>query len=684
MPADQMQAGIAGAVDAGVIKANGTAETPQTELDEVKKLNDAYTEARGFDKYARKQYTLDRRYAQGVAELSWASDANIIGAFIDILVSFLYAQNPDVSVRPSAQAGGSTDPNRPLFAETLQIVISRMWKDARLKKTMRKVVRSTLSVGVGWFKALVYSETKRNPQVEKQLGDARDNVEQIEAIKKTLADDGQDTAEYDAKITEINNLMTGLQAQVEVIVKRGMCIDFCRAEDIQVSLDVADTDEYLSADWISNDMYIRKAAAAARFPALTDEDIKSANVYYQRQTGAGQVTQSTSQIGEPSAEGQFTRETLPDVQKSGGKAIEFVKVIELWDHRDDLIKTMIDGVKKWAVAPYAPPQASSRFYPYFRLSFFESDGARHPQSLSWRLHKLQDEYASTRSAGVLTRRRSIPGTVFNRGQLSPEDARKIETSEHLEMIGIDLTDPSLRLEQVITAKPVPRVDPMLFDTQPCQRDMEVISGVQEAQQQAITTQKTATEAEIQQGGFKARTGADRDEEEEMLNDLAQYSAELAIQSVDAEQAQRYAGPLAFWPVGMNVQDILSMLEVEIQAGTTGKPQQRADKEAWATLLPLVQQMMAQIPVLDMQNPPLAMAYRNLLKETLRRLDDRLNVDSLIPPPPPQIPGMGMSMPGMGMPPGAPGAAPPGAPVVPPVGNGTVNNPVAQGAPQPPK
>ncbi len=40
-----------------------------------------YNAAREFDKPARQQYARDRKYAQGVADPSWHSDANIIGTF---------------------------------------------------------------------------------------------------------------------------------------------------------------------------------------------------------------------------------------------------------------------------------------------------------------------------------------------------------------------------------------------------------------------------------------------------------------------------------------------------------------------------------------------------------------------------------------------------------------------------
>lgn len=692
VPPENLQNDLATAVSDGIARA-GDEPIPEAELNEVKKLNTEYTVARAFDKSARGQYTIDRRYAGGTSDRNWASDANIIGSFIDILVSFLYAQNPDVSVRPAPRAGSTPDENLTLFAETLQIVVSRLWKDAKLKRVMRKDVRSALSVGPGWFKALLYSEQKKNPQLEKELGDVRDNLEQIRSLQTMLGQDAAtaDPDEREQKAVELERQMEGLQAQVELLVKRGLCVDFCRAEDIQVSLDVADLADYLDADWISNDMYIRKDALIARFERITPEELKSATMYYQRQTGVSNpdsVAVVAMTADQPISDGAFAKSTDNRGLGPGGswlmdgeKPVEFVKVVELWDHRDNLIKTFIDGIKKWAVEPYGPPQASTRFFPYFQLAFYLVDGSRHPQSLTWRMRKLQDEYSHTRSNNRLVRERSVPGTILIGGELDPKDAEKIKNGDQLEMVSINPTTPGRTIDQIISPKPIPRVDPALYDTTPIVRDMQVVSGVQEAQaQQAAPGPNTATEADIQNQGFASRTGADRDMLEELLTDLAQYTAELAIQSLPLPTVQKMAGQQAFWPVGMAVEDVLTMLDIEINAGTTGKPQARADKETWATLLPLIQQMIQQITQLEASGNPIMMAqakgYRNLLRETLRRLDDRLSIDSILPPPvaPPALGGM----------PGVPGAMPPGippgAPPAPAVGNGSVNNPGAQAPP----
>jgi hypothetical protein len=264
----------------------------------------------------------------------------------------------------------------------------------------------------------------------------------------------------------------------------------------------------------------------------------------------------------------------------------------------------------------------------------------------------------------LTRERSIPGIIFNNGQVSKDDIRKVTESVHQEFTGINPTDPNLPMDKLFTQKANGSYDPRIFDTTPIVADMAKVSGVQEPQQGAGNPEITATQSQIEQSGFKSRTGSDRDTQEDVFIDFAQYTAECAIQSVPTEIAVKIAGPAAFWPFGMDVQDILTMMDVDIEAGSTGKPNADALREAWATMLPLIEKMMLQIRQFDITDPALANAMRNLLRETIRRLDDRINLDSIIPPAssPPLAPPMMPS--GETGTPAKPGGTPPGPPMMP--------------------
>lgn len=656
-PAGDMASPAVQALQSGIDRADGVKEAEETERKVVAKLRQEWETAREFDKRMREQFGTDRRYASGKGDKTWASDANLIGSFIDILVSFLYAKNPDVGSRAAAQVGAQPSKDNTLFAETAELVLTRLWKDARLKKAAKKCVRSVLSVGQGWFKAVAFSQTKTDPQVEGQLRDAQDSLAKLQAMEEKLNDPTCTTPEdRDVQIAEIELQIKGIQAKIEKTRRSGLHIDFVRADDMQVSLDVADISDHLEADWNSNDLYIPKMSIRDRFKRLTEEECKKATAYFQRQ----QQSSASSELDtDKDSDGAYTKAQNGPVM-GGSKPVEFARIVEVWDKRDGMVKTFVEGIDKWAVEPYAPPQASNRFYPYFFIALFEVDGERAPQSLAQRLKKLQDEYSAARSGQRLTRERNIPGTIFNSGQISVEDAKKMEGSVHMEYIGIRPTDPNAKLGDIITAKPSANIDARMWDTGAIVNDMERISGVQEALSQGSQTAKTATEAGIQQSGFQSRTGADRDTLEDVFREFAQYTLEVALQEVTQDDAMRIAGPQAFWPYGMDVQDILTLVEVDIDAGSTGKPNLAADRESWAVILPQVQETMMVYRQLQTTDPEMSKCIRNLLRETLRRLDDRMDIDLILPPPPELNPLTGLPL-APGAVPGTPGAPLPGGP-----------------------
>ena len=596
----------------------------QQEKNAVEALMKEYQAARDFDEEDRKEYRTDRSYAAGKALESWASSANLIGSFIDILTSFLYARDPEVSAKAAKNVGGSTKENAD-FAETLGIVISRTWKLAKLKKAARKMLRSSLSVGPGWLKVIMTHETRRDPLVEKELNDLEDNVQRLRAIQEKLADDDLEKEERELELQKLAAQKKALQAKVEVVHRRGMAVDFVQADDMQVSLDVADLSDHLDANWNANIIYVALADAPAQFERLSKEDFASADKFYKRKT------EKKEDDGMPDMGFDAKKDTSRYVKAGDDKdGVAFVRVIELWDKRDNSIKTMISGVKKWAVEPYSPPYAATRFYPYFNLSLFEVDGERHPQSLTGRLLKLQDEYSSRRSNARLAAERSIPGTIFNKQGLSAADAKRIEGAVAQEMIGIEPVGGD-DLRKLFAEKPVAKIDPMIFSTGAVMSDMERVAGIQEALSQSVATPKTATEAKIQQTGFTSRTGADRDTLEDVMQDLAWYTAEQALQAYPAEYVRRIAGDAAYWPEGIAIEDLLTLAEVEIKAGSTGKPDDESLRQSWSVLLPLVQQAMQAIQEAQMTgNLPLANAIRNLIKETMRRLDERIDFEQFIP------------------------------------------------------
>lgn len=620
-----------------------SAEDEEQEQLLVEKLWKGYDDARKFDEAFRKQVAIDRRYAAGTSDLAWAVTTNLIGAFIDILVALLYARNPDVSVRKSPQVDESDTYQMQVFARTMEIVISSLWKKGNLKRPSRKAVRSVLSNGEGWLKCTMVSEKRPQPEVEKALNDAQETHARLIAQEKELKDGDPDPETKEAELAEKKALIDELEEKLELAVNKMFVIDYVETENIQVSTDVNCIENYLDADWIGNELYLPKDDALARFDRLEPEDIKSAKIYYQR--APKELT--TRDIDNVLPQGMLTAETAQafTTNTSSQESPAFVRVVEIWDRRDKQIRTIIDGVKKWAKPPYAPPYPTSRFFPYFYFAFYEVDGSRHAQSLCWRLYKLQDEYSSTRSNFRLTRERSIPGVLFNATMLDEVEAKKLQESKSQEYTALRPSDPATPIGNLFAAKPVQGIDMRLYDPTLILNDMERISGVQEALSSAISgpgNPKTATEANIQQSGTQARTTSDRDNLESMLTDLAQYTAEQSLQCLETKDVQRLAGPKAFWPAGMDIEDLFTLVEIQIEAGSTGKPRQATDMQAWATILPLVQKSIQEIEqALATGNQPMANALIELIKETMLRLGDESDVERFIPrQPPPGSPGSG--------------------------------------------
>lgn len=619
-------------------------ESSAAEEHEVKRWLEKYEQAREFDKEARKQYEIDRRWAAGTADPNWASDSNLIGMFIEILTAYLYARDPDVSSRPSDATGTARRRDAQDFAKTLEIVVSRLWRDGKLKKATRKAVRSALTVGPGWLKVIMLlGQPETDAEVNAAVNDLQDNQSRYAALQRKLLEEGAYSEDATSEIErEMADLAQGMSANVEVVVRKSLAIDFCRPDDIQVSMDVSEMEDYLEASWIANSLFVPTDELCERFPALDETDKKNATKFYhQKPEAPSEQTPITGQ--EPPTE-KYTKN-----QQSGadGKTptYTFAKIIEIWDRRTNMVRTVVEGVKKYARQPFTPEYASSRFYPFFYLGFFEVDDSRHPQSMTWRLHKLQAEYNHTRSNFRLLRERSIPGTLVNAGQIDKNGMTALRRSTHQEFIPIKATSQDVPLANLFAPKPVAQVDPMLYDTGPILRDMEKISGVQEAQQSSIAVTKTATEAEIQHSGFQSRTSSARDLLEEMLSELASYTAEIALQTLNYEEVTRYAGPGAFWPEGLPIETITQFVEVDIEGGSTGKPETTREREAWGILLPeLEKSIMAVFEARSQGQEPLAQAVIELMRETLNRMGDRIDVERFVEALFPMLPGqapMGM-------------------------------------------
>jgi len=612
-------------------KAMEASKVEQQEREHISKWVDRIRQARAHDKDARDRWADDRKVARG--ESNFLVSTNLIGSIMEVIAAFLYARNPDLNIRPSPSAPKMDDAGQDMtkvwraLSDTLEVIVSRLLYNAGLKRVAKRWVRGAMTVGVAWIKAAMQTRTERDPLTEKQINDLQDNMARLAVLKSQVEGDSDD--ENDIKYDQMRSQIKALQGGLEREVAEGIVLDLMAPEDVIVAPQCGEIENYLASPWIAFDMYKEKdeALRITGWKGKDAEALKTANLYMQRpRKGENEENRSTATqwVSMGNSEND-------ENESSDG----FYRFTEIWSLNDGVVYTIIDGVNdKWARPSYAP-RTGARFYPNFLLAFHPVDGERYPQSDVAQLKSLQEEYSRVRSSYAEHRRRAIPGVIFDKAQVVEESVKRIEDATTQEYLGIDLVYPETDIRTVFTPKLYNQVDAALYNTMAITQDMEKVSGAQDALQGSVQVEKTATEAQIQEAGRGARIGARLDSLEDALTELCEYVTQLALQTMDKADAMRYAGPSAVW-IDMSTDEALTLFNISIKAGSTGKPKAASDREAWGTLMPLIQGLIDRIGNARIQGQEwAAKPWVALLEETGKRLDDPLEVEKFLPSPPPE-------------------------------------------------
>lgn len=582
--------------------------------------------SRAFDEEVRKLYAMDRRYAR--ADTSAAVQHSLIQAYIDILVAFLVARDPDFDCPPAERVGDTELKNAELYGKTMSIVVRHLLKSARLKRVAAKVVRSALSVGIGWLKAVWHEEFITDPKVSKQLKDVQANIALLEATRKQI--ENGDYGNYDAKMQEYADIENGLAAKLEVVAAQGMSLAMINPEDMVSSIETECVIDVEEASWMGHRYFLLCDAAAAAFPRIPVAMLKSATKYTPRKP----IDRKSRD--QPGAVLTFNSEDADSFVTGGnaGNTAQFLSVYEIWNGEANQFFTLVEGIKdRYAREPSDPQAPTTRFYPFFALTFTEIDGERHPQSLIQRSYKMQDEIDRALNGLVEHRKRNKPGMLFDSAAVDSATVKRVASGATGEYMGVKMKgDPGKRdIRRAFMTKQYNQVDMGLYDIAPYIRCMETTWGIQEALTGTVQVAKTATEAEIQQAGTEAKSGHKRDILEGLLADLGIYTSEIAAWKLKVEDVRLIAGSEAYWIPIDDVEEMKSMISIEVRAGSSGKPDTAGRRDAWMALSQKMQELIMAIS--DMrQSPPdqTADCLEAVMTEMAARLGERIDVKQFIP------------------------------------------------------
>ncbi len=339
------------------------------------------------------------------------------------------------------------------------------------------------------------------------------------------------------------------------------------------------------------------------------------------------------------------RRANSSVAKEDAETAERDGLLAVWERQtaDGYVYTWVKGAKKFLRKVKRDITTSSRFN-VFALYFNRVSGRVLPVSNVSLGRPLQDEINTVRTHKRQAKRAAYNRYVAQKGLFTDAERRKLERCPPEGVVFID--------------KPIDDIKKGLMPING-QFNQSVHDVGEEKQELAVSQNMsvaslgqtkggadTATEASIANQSSDTMAARHRSILESFLQKIFTHMSEVLIQALPEDNAKAIAGPGAVWPMA-DREALWNHLEVDIEAGSTGKPDQQKRSESFHQAVETGQMMgIGMNPMAPQWN------YEAMLRKLADINDWREDPLSLIQMPP--------SMPMMA-PPGAEGAPPAGGP-----------------------
>ena len=482
--------------------------------------------------------------------------------------------------------------------ETLELLAHYFMQESQptFKAQMKAMVRRILTTGVGFVKLGFQRETGRRPEVSQRMNDVMVKIDHIKRLAQAQA-----KGELDSKPAELEELEVALQAlkqQAEIILREGLVFDFPGSMSVIVDERCTQLRGFIGARWIAHEMY------------FTCEEVEE---IYGKKLEQGQYTGYKAQGRHHDSSRATAQPASGDVPR-GTEGM--VCVYEIYDKASGLQLTLADGYEDFLAEPAAPEIQLETFWPIFALTFNECEHEKeiYPPSDVRLIRSMADEYNRARQGMREHRKANKPRYLSPKGKLEEQDKANLQAAGAHEVIEIAGMAAGEKSEDLVQHLKLSGVDPNLYETGTVFQDVQLAVGAQEANF-GSTSGDTATESSIAESSRMSALGAQIDELDSFMSEVWRCAGQIMLSEMSIEQVQKIAGPGAVWPE-MTKQEIADEIVMEIEAGSTGKPNQAAELRNMERVLPFI----IQIPGID---------PKWLAKQVLKRMDDKLDVDQAL-------------------------------------------------------
>lgn len=497
-------------------------------------------------------------------------------------------------------------------ASTLEYLFDYYMKEQQpnFKAQMKALVRRVITTGVGYVKVGFQRELDRAPEVSAKLIDIQGRLDYIRRIA-TEASDG-DIKPEDPEVEELMLSMKSLMDEPMITVREGLVFDFPEANSIIVDPMCRQLRGFVGASWIAHELYLTPEEVSEIYGVDVKDSYRSYDMKGRLSTEGDDYKNNTS---------------LDEIDRDGAPH-GLVQVYECYDRKTGLLYCIADGYKDFLREPTAPDVKVETFWPIFALVFNEVEHKDHlyPPSDVSLLLPMQHEYNRARQGLREHRRANRPKYAAPAGVLEEEDKAKLATHPANAVIELQALAAGQKVNDVIQPVGQIGIDPNLYEVRTIFDDIQLVVGAQEAQFGGLS-KATATETSIAESARMSSLGANVDELDSFMSEVTRSAGQVLLAEMSREEVVKIVGPGAAWPE-MTREEIMEEVFLEIEAGSTGKPNRAAELANIERIMPFL----LQIP---------GMEPRWLAKELLKRLDDKLELDSAFADQVPSIVAMNM-------------------------------------------
>lgn len=499
------------------------------------------------------------------------------------------------------QQGMARRGNLKRFGRTLEILFDRAMNNQRpldFKTAMKQLVRRACTTSVGYIEVGFQREYGPRQGITEKLTDFQQRLAHLENLADKLADG--EINEYDAEIAELQSGIAALQEEPEIVLRQGLVFDFPQSTRVIPDRRTKQLVGFVGAQHLALEyMY-------------TPDEVKE---IFKVDIGK----KYTPYVGGKDGDEEPDRSYEDDQGEMFGKADrgcnDMVCVWKIFDRNAGLVYFVADGFDSYLRAPGAPDVEVSDFWPVYALTFnaVENEKELFPPSDVQLLEHMQKEYNRSRQGKREHRSAARPRWAHSNGAFDDEDKEQLKNADAFDVIGLNI-DPAAKIADVLQSIPVPGVDPNLYDTGEIFADVELTVGRQQASFGGLA-KATATESAISASSLATADGSNVDDLDAFLTAVARGSAQILMREMDAQIVTQTVGPGAIW-IDQTTTDIFDEMTLEVQAGSSGKPNQAVEINNWKEMLPFLLQMGS--------IPP-----NWLARETLRRLDDKMDLTEAV-------------------------------------------------------